>query len=423
MLAAGSLIDITPEKPVAGGRMLARVEGMVVLVAGAIPGERVRARVERADRSLAWAAVAEIQGPHPDRRAVECDSRCGGAAYAHIAYPAQLRLKSQIVADALARIARHPWAEPIAVAASPETGYRMRARLHGRGGLLGFFLEGTHSVCDPGPTRQLLPATVDALRELGAALERLGLGAHAEVDISENIGADMRAVHVTLVGRADPAAAARLPVPPGVTGLSWSPPARAAERVLHGAPWVEERLEAGGAAVRLRRHVRAFFQGNRYLLPSLVARVLECCPDGPVLDLYAGGGLFAVALAAAGRHRVLAVEGDRIAAADLRVNAGRAAEAIEIRAAAVERFVATARPAQPFTLILDPPRSGMSPRAAAGAVRLGAARVLFVSCDVATFARDVRRLLDAGYRLLSIDAFDLFPNTPHVEVLAVLERT
>ena len=173
--------------------------------------------------------------------------------------------------------------------------------------------------------------------------------------------------------------------------------------------------------VRLRRHVRAFFQGNRYLLPSLLCHVAAGCLVGPVLDLYAGGGLFAVTLAATGRHRVTAVEGDRIAAADLRANAERTGAEIEAHATPVERFVRSARPARPFTLVLDPPRSGMTRTAADGAIRLGASRVVFVSCDVATFARDVRRFVDAGYRLLSVEGFDLFPNTPHVEVLALLD--
>jgi tRNA/tmRNA/rRNA uracil-C5-methylase (TrmA/RlmC/RlmD family) len=96
--------------------------------------------------------------------------------------------------------------------------------------------------------------------------------------------------------------------------------------------------------------------------------------------------------------------------------------AVEVFGVPVERFVTSAGAPRPDALILDPPRTGMTREAADGAVRIGASRVVFVSCDVATFARDVRRFADAGYRLVSLEGLDLFPNTPHVEVLALLDR-
>jgi tRNA/tmRNA/rRNA uracil-C5-methylase (TrmA/RlmC/RlmD family) len=137
-----------------------------------------------------------------------------------------------------------------------------------------------------------------------------------------------------------------------------------------------------------------------------------------VVDLYAGVGLFAVSLAAAAES-VSAVE-----RSDERGRPQREREAVgstlRTFVMPVERFVDASRPARPSTLILDPPRSGMSKEALAGVLRLQAPRIVFVSCDVATLARDVRRLLDAGYELVSLEAFDLFPNTAHVEALAVL---
>lgn len=422
MLTPGETLILTPEKPATGGRMLARHDGLIVLVAGAIPGEAARVRIQRVDRSVAWGSVIDVVEPHPARRRVGWDCRCGGAAYAHVAYDAQLGLKADLIRDALVRIGRHPWAEPIDVAGSPEFGYRLRARLHARHTRPGFFLEGTHTVCDPAQTGQLLASTSDALASLGEALTRLGLDAHADVDVSENIAADMRAVHVTSDGPVSAGAVSALPKVPGITGLSWSAARQAGEQVVYGDPWVDEELRLGGASIRLRRHARVFFQGNRYLLSSLVARVCARCPDGPVVDLYAGAGLFAVSLAAGGRHLVIAVEGDAVAAADLRRNATGANGTVETREMPVERFLARERPSEPCTLILDPPRSGMTREAAEGAVALAASRVVFVSCDVATFARDVRRFVDAGYRLVSVEGLDLFPGTPHVEVLAVLDR-
>ena len=191
---------LVPDKPAAGGRMLARHEGMVVLVAGAIPGERVRARVERVERSLAFARVVDVVEPHPSRRAVDGDPRCGGSVLAHIAYDEQCRLKGEVIRDALARVGRIPIEGPIAVAPSPEAGYRMRARLHLRGGRAGFFLEGTHQVCDAGTTRQLLPEAVRAVGELAGRLASAGFAADADLELSENRTGLQRAMHIELLG-------------------------------------------------------------------------------------------------------------------------------------------------------------------------------------------------------------------------------
>ena len=418
MLCQGDLLTLVPEKPAAGGRMLARHDGLVVLVAGAIPGERVRARIERVEKSLAFAAVEAVIEPHPARRPVTGDPRCGGAVLAHIAYGEQCRLKGEIIRDALARLGRIPTDAPVEVSPSPEDGYRMRARLHLRGGRIGFFLEGTHEVCDAAMTRQLLPEAARAARVLAERLTDAGLRGDGDIELSENRPGDERALHVDVGQRGALDAWSSVEPIEGVTGLTWAPAHVGGERVVYGEPFVADVVRS----VRLRRHTRAFFQGNRYLLDGLVDAVLVSCLPGPVIDLYAGVGLFGVTAAATGRHRVTAVEGHAASAADLRANAAPLAEAVEIIEAPVEQFIARHRPIGPFTLVLDPPRTGMTREAAAGAVALGASRVVFVSCDVATFARDLRRFLDAGYALESLRGFDLFPNTAHVESLAVLSR-
>ena len=423
-------MTLTPEKPAAGGRMIARHRGCVLLVAGAIPGEPARVRIERVERSMAYAVVEEVLGPHPARRTVVGDPRCGGTVYAHINYPEQTRLKGEIIRDALKRLARLEPPGVIAVTPSPERGYRMRARLHVRNGRIGFFLENSHRICDGRESGQLLPGTSLALDALADMLQGAGLTGAADVDVSENRSGDMRAVHIDLAHDARLELPGKLGPVPGVTGLSWSHPAMREERIAFGSPFVEDDVQlrawadaSAATPVRFRRHVRAFFQANRFLLDQLVASVVGACPPGPVVDLYAGVGLFGVCLAATGRHEVTAVEGHPASAADLKVNAQPYSRTIVVRHAAVERFVQErAGEAGPGTLILDPPRTGMSREAMAGALGLGAGRVVFVSCDVATFARDVRRFVDAGYRLDSIQGFDLFPTTAHVEVVAVLSR-
>jgi len=418
------VLTLRIEKPAAGGRMIARHDGRVVLVAGAIPGELVTAGVERIERSLAFATVLEVIEPHAGRRRAAGDPRCGGASYAHIEPHEQRRLKEAVIRDALARLGRVPWEAPIPVTASPERGYRMRARLHVRDGRVGFFREGTHDLCDAAATGQLLDDTPVALAAIAAEVRHAGLTGDADLDVSENIPGTERAVHVDL----DPGArwnhrALRLTAP-GVTGFSWSTRGRNGDHVVGGEPVVADEFEwpqPDGATRRLtlRRHVRAFFQGNRFLLRPLMEAVMEACPAGDVTDLYAGVGLFGVSLAATGRHRVVAVEGHRASARDLRANAAAYSDVIDVREAPVERVVASREATAP-TVVLDPPRTGMTREALAGLLAWAPARVVFVSCDVATFARDVRRFLDAGYALDRLQAFDLFPNTPHVEVVGVL---
>jgi tRNA/tmRNA/rRNA uracil-C5-methylase (TrmA/RlmC/RlmD family) len=443
MLNTGDLITLVAEKPAAGGPMLARYEGQVVLVGGTIPGETVRARVERVAKGVAHATMVEVIEAHADRRPVAGDVACGGAVYAHIAYDTQLRLKGDVIRDGLARLGHLSWDAPLRVEASPERGYRMRARLHVRDGRVGFLREGTHELCDAGQTGQLLPSTNEALSALSAALGEARQQGAASIELSENIAGDERAAHIELAEHA------RLPSPKllrglhAFTGLTWTRTEDRDVRLVHGEPFVTDRIPvpaappadgelrldpAGGRAAAsatiavLRRHVRAFFQGNRFLLPTLVREVLSACPDGPVVDLYAGAGLFSVCLAATGRHQVVAVEGHATTAEDLRVNAAPYADRLFVRHLPVERFLAGARGTLEKTLILDPPRTGMTKEACDGAIGLGAERVVFVSCDVATLARDIGRFTARGYRLTSLRGFDLFPNTAHVEVLAVLDR-
>jgi tRNA/tmRNA/rRNA uracil-C5-methylase (TrmA/RlmC/RlmD family) len=132
-------------------------------------------------------------------------------------------------------------------------------------------------------------------------------------------------------------------------------------------------------------------------------------------------GLFSVALAATGRERLTAVEGDRHSAADLQENAAAFPRAIRTVVGRVEDHVRTSRDV-PDTIIVDPPRTGISREAMEAVAGRGAARVVYVSCDPPTMARDARRLLDAGYVLESLRGFDLFPNTPHVEALGMFVR-
>ena len=419
-MTPGTRLDVSIEKPAAGGRMIARHDGAVLLVAGAIPGERAEVTVERVQKQTVWARVSRVIEASPDRVGGADRGACGGHVYAHVAPARQASLKAEIVADAFARIGRLPLAAPVPVVSAEPRGYRMRARLQIAHGAVGFFREGSHAICDAVATGQLgegasalVPRLADAVR--GQA----GDGVQA-LEISETVAGDARVLHI--VGPAEPpiALADALHVA-GVRGVSWSVDEHARSKTMWGEPWVEDTLPIRGTAVRLRRHARSFFQGNRYLLVPLVEHVLQAIAPGPLVDLYAGVGLFSVSAAAAGIGPVLAVEGDRSSAGDLRDNAQAFADTLAVLHAPVERALAGGL-RQPVTVVLDPPRVGATPEALKGVIALAAARVVYVSCDVATLARDAKALAAAGYALDDLRAFDLFPQTAHVETVAVFTR-
>ncbi len=423
-MRVGDQLTLQIEKPAAGGRMIARHDGAVVLVSGAIPGETVKTQVERVQRHTAWAATTQVVEASPDRLDPMLDPACGGCVFAHVRYARQLELKREIVQDALRRIGHLEPPAPIDVRPSPTDGYRMRARLHMRNGRLGFFREGTHALCDPAQTGQLLPASVTALRELESSLRAVDGLEVIEVEVTENVDATERAVHLDLATDTDASRLGTKVDVAGISGVSCGRPDNHHTLVLSGSPFVRDRVNVpaarGAVEIALRRHVRSFFQANRFLLSELVASVVDVIPAGPVIDLYAGVGLFAVAAASGGRD-VLAVEGDRLAADDLKQNAG-ASTSVIARHQSVETFLEVERPVSNAAMIVDPPRTGLSKDALKGILAWKASELLYVSCDAATFARDARGLVDAGYRLNSLRAFDLFPNTAHVETVAVFER-
>ena len=406
--------------------MLARHEGAVVLVAGAIPGERVRVEVERRTRTVVFARVVDVVEASPARRAGASDPSCGGMDYVHIEYPEQLRCKGEVIADAFRRIGRMSLEDATVVAGSAERGYRLRARLHVSGGRVGFFREHSHSLCDAAATGQLRAESVPAAARLIGALGRQA-DRVATIIVAENVAAGQRVLHLEgtegapldklrLDGWSDPA----------VSGVTAAAGARVVG--LSGAAHVTDTAHdifgndgvvAGDTT--WTRQAASFFQANRYLLGSLARAVIDGVDGRLVADLYAGVGLFAVALAARGYH-VVAVEGDRHGGRDLVTNAAPFGERLRTVRASVEEALGQLGKERFDTIILDPPRTGVSSAALEAVVSLRAPRVVYVSCDPPTLARDSARLAASGYNLSSLRAFDLFPNTAHVEAVTVWKR-
>ena len=255
--------------------MLARADGRVVLVAGAIPGETVRARIERVERGVAFARVEAVLTPSPDRREPFFDAACGGGVYAHVDPARQVALKREVILDGLRRGAGITWEQPLAVAASPERGYRLRARLHVRDGRIGFFKEGTHVLCDAAPSAQLDAATLDVAHRLVDGLGAVfGASSAESLEVSENLDGSERAVHLhpidrALVGTTLPAPLAARLLVDGLTGLSVATSGGGAT-TLAGDPTVGDDLarivRGAPPGIRLRRHAASFFQGNRFLV-------------------------------------------------------------------------------------------------------------------------------------------------------------
>ncbi len=188
---------------------------------------------------------------------------------------------------------------------------------------------------------------------------------------------------------------------------------------LHGAPFVE----ASVLGVVLRARAGSFFQANRFLLEPLARTVVDLVPagEGPVVDLYAGVGLFALPLAARGERDVLAVEWASSAAEDARWAARRnQLDGVRVLAQDVARALAETAPGTAERIVLDPPRTGAGPEVVALVADRAPASIVYVSCDPPTLGRDLAALAGRGYRPDVVHLFDLFPDTFHMETVVRL---
>ena len=429
-LRAGALIEIDIEKAVYRGQGLGRYEGQVVFVPRAVPGDRVRVRIEAGTAGYVRGRIEELIGRASGRRPSPCAlfDRCGGCAYQAYDYAGQLGLKEAVLRETLSR-ARVPWSGPITAHPSPEAGWRIRASLHvqyGSDGLrLGLHEEGTHRVTDLETCLQLSPAMNAAQRALAEALGRRPDWARHVHDVHLAEAPDGAQLVASVETDLEPHAAAALgalaDAVPALTGLGVLAGAGGGRRFmpLRGEPWIDATVQG----IRLRAHVRSFFQGNRFLLDDLVAAVTGLTPaGGPVLDLYAGVGLFALPLAARA-ERVRGVEIDAGAVGDaernvthsglgnVRIERGDVAAALRgLAADADERIV------------LDPPRVGAGPEVVEAVARRRPLSIVYVSCDPATLARDLKGFAAAGYVPSAVELFDLFPDTFHLETVVALRR-
>lgn len=400
----GERLEVFIESVAFGGSGIARAGKLVIFVPFAIDGETVEIEISAVRRSYATGRVCRILNPSPLRSAPLCSAyeRCGGCQYQHIAYAHQLEIKKRQVEEAFKRIGKVVDPPVRAVLPSPlPYAYRGKAEFH----------------------LQFIPGRPPLIGYKEAADSRIVPVLRCEI-VAESINRSLTLLREKLGGSAPAARRGR----------------KGEERV---ALWSEEEtaaLEAADAPAgrncvlrsvkgkMLRVPATGFFQANTSLVEAMVDMVIRACALSgveTVLDAYCGSGLFSLFLAPRA-GRLFGVEADREA---IRY----AAENLQGEGIAKGEFVAgdvgetlrtffLERKTTVDVVVLDPPRIGCEGDVLDGLLRLSPSRIVYISCNPTTQARDIRRLLDGGYRLRELQPLDMFPQTKHIEVIGILER-
>ena len=432
----------------AEGMGVARLEGRVVFVPYTIQGERWRVRLEKVTKNVAWGRGVELLLPSPERIEPDCPlyGRCGGCQFRHMSCAEELRAKGQRIADALERVGHVRLDLPPVLGAEDPLRYRNKVQLpvsQGKQGLsVGYYRPRSHNVLDA-PDCLLQPEAVTRLRgafkgwmerhTVPAYDEGTGTGLIRHLYIRTNRRMESL---VCVVANGD-----KLPhgqslveslrrAEPGLTGVVLNTNTRDTNvilgdryAVLWGRDWLEEEL----CQLTFRLSVPSFFQINRAQTERLYSVALDFAQltgTETVLDLYCGIGTISLALAKQAR-RVVGAEIVPQAVADARENALRNGitntEFFCGDAGAVAQKLG-AEGVRPQVICVDPPRKGLAPEVPAILAGMGPERIVYVSCDPATLARDADRLARLGYRAVKAQGIDLFPKTAHVETKMLMVR-
>ncbi|MGE3175547.1 MAG: class I SAM-dependent RNA methyltransferase [Planctomycetota bacterium] len=385
-LEIGSTLDVTAERLAFGGYAIARHDSLVLFVPFAAPGDRVRVEITELDKRHAKARLVEVLAAGPHRREARCAhfGVCGGCQFQHVDYAEQLRQKAVFVRDAMVRTGGfEDWPE-VEIHGAGEWGYRARTQLKIDRRRMGFHRAFSKTVVEIEQCPVLAPELEQALPLLRAALDQ----------VPHNVR-----VH-QIEGACGRDGAAFSPDLPGVRK----------DLVEHEVLGFRFLVEPDG-----------FFQGNRLLVDRLVQHAVEGERGALAFDLYAGVGLFTLPLAR-GFTRVVGVEDERRAATLGRVNTKQnGMDHVHWFRLTTEEFLRQNRE-RPDVVLIDPPRLGAR-RALPQLLALAAPRMVYVSCDPNTMARDLRDLVAGGYAVESVHAFDMFPQTYHVECVAKLRWT
>ena len=414
------------EKPVYGGAFLARVEGKAVFVPLALAGEQARVRIVEDKRGYASAEVEEIVAASPERIAPACPhfGSCGGCNYQHTGYAQQLVIKQTILRETLERAGVRTQDEIALLSAEPWS-YRNRIRLafdaQGKPGYRG---RRSHGVVPIAGCPIAAPTLVRAAMSL-AQLARESAVKLLFEEVSLFCNAEESALLATVELRGGTAtrlqslAAAWSTLIPQLTGVQFVQPGHNGKPARTLASWGRNSLDYSAAGAQYRVDHGAFFQVNRWLIDPLVDAVTQDMRGNTAWDLYAGVGLFARKLAAA-FEQVVAVESAPPSLAPLEQNLrGTVGKAVRAETLA---FLCGNTRHKPDLVVVDPPRTGLGAEVTTFLGMIGAPALVYVSCNPATLARDLRALTASGYTIASVTLADLFPQTFHLETIVHLRK-
>lgn len=374
-----------------GGDCIARIDNQIVFASYGIPGEEVVVELSQSKRDYLRGRVAEVIAPSPARIQPKCPlfGQCGGCRWQHIDYPTQTEMKRRIVADQLRRIGGFGddvIVNPTLQAEDPWN-YRNHARFSVRRGQLGFTIEGSRRFLEVDECHIMHPAINEVLASLkGKLRQRLH-----QVAVRYGVNTGHLLVNPTIK----------------LEGLA----------LATGQEYLEEEL----LGRRFRVAAASFFQVNTPQAERMVRYVLDQLKLGQqdvLVDVYCGVGTFGL-LAAEKVARVIGVEDSAAALRDASFNAQDLENVTFIKGAA-EDVLGTLRE-RIDAAIIDPPRTGCKPEVIEALRRMQPGKILYVSCDPATLARDLKGLCDDGrYRITDIQPIDMFPQTYHIETVVTL---
>jgi 23S rRNA (uracil1939-C5)-methyltransferase len=422
-------IEVAIEKMVYGGEGLARTPEGVLLVPGVITGERAQVLPEAPRRGVRRGRLLELTESSPHRVTPDCPyySICGGCQHQHISYEAQLQTKQQILLECLERIGKFRLEIPIQVIPSEPWHYRNRVRLQvektASGFRVGYLEHHSHTLVAVDSCPIAMPAIEAVVRELSKGLlAELFPDGTCELELfaDESGGAMLATVYSILPPPTTFGDAWRSALPQFET-VCWS---RIASRAGDSRPmdtvWGSGAITYRVGEFHFRVSHHSFFQANHSTLRPMMEAATGDCSGGRALDLYAGAGFFTLPLA---HHfeRVAAVESHPASARDLATNVGVMGTRVHAHRKTAERFLAST--SRNWDLILvDPPRTGLTPPVIAGLQHLSAPRLVYVSCDPTTLARDLHVLCASQYCIESIHLVDQFPQTFHIESIVHMSR-
>lgn len=428
-----------------GGMGVARIDGRVVFVHGALRGEKCRVLILKTLKSVAFAKVLEVIEPSSERITPDCPyfPRCGGCTYRHIRYEEELRLKKQRVQDNLSRIGGSDVTVEEILGAQDTLRYRNKAQYPvSKDGAVGFYRARTHEVIECEHCLLVRPeadAAAEALREYMQSCrvagydEKTGRGLVRHLYIRSNAAGESLIcvlVNGDKLPKEDRLVTLLRDACPKCTGIVLGTNTKKGNVILgdrYRTLWGSDRLEDTLCGKTFRLSVPSFYQVNRVQAERLYAKAIEFAGltgQETVLDLYCGAGTITLALSDHAK-KVLGAEIVPEAIDDARENAARNgvknAEFFCGDASDVAKKLAREN-LRPDVITVDPPRKGLAADVVESIAEMQPGRVVYVSCDSATMARDVKRLADLGYTAQRACAVDMFPRADHVETVCLLSK-